>query len=324
MKQYLDIVSNVLQNGKWKGNRTGIRTKMTFCEIFRHNMADGFPLLTTKKVAVRAMAVELEGFIKGITNKEWYQHRGCNIWNEWCNLEAAKEFYNRNYEEPYRQERSKSIQNSYLDINDSFLPSFESVRKPIQKSVNDLGPIYGYQWRNFNKTYINSQNEDDGDWNSYTDQLKTVIETLKTNPDDRRMVVSAWNPNQMHLMALPPCHYAFTLVHCDGVLNLCWKQRSCDLMLGVPFNIASYAMLLELLCKETGMIAGELVGVLEDCHIYENHIDGAKLQLQRKPHSLPKLKLLGKPFDIFNWTHKDFELIDYNPHEKIDFGGVAV
>lgn len=301
MKQYHDIVSNVLNNGKWKENRTGTKTLTTFCEIFRHNMSNGFPLITTKRVAYKTMAVELEGFIKGITDKKWYQERKCKIWNEWAN--------------PVEVDRVKDA----CEVVDE---SFD--RKQCQKDLFDLGPIYGYQWRSFNKTYTPCQNEDDGDWNNYTDQLKNVIDTLKTNPNDRRMVVSAWNPNQIYMMALPPCHYAFTLVHIDGVVSLCWKQRSCDLMLGVPFNIASYALLLTLICKETNMVPGELVGILEDCHIYENHIDGAKEQLTREPRELPKCKL-SDPFPgIFEWTHKDFEIINYNPHEKINMGSVAV
>jgi len=321
MKSYLDIVHNVLHTGQWKGNRTKYRTLATFCEIFRHDMSKGFPLLTTKKMAVKAMAVELEGFIKGVTDKSWYQERKCKIWNEWANpKEVDKLYYSARNLNPFQ--------------NDEKI----KTKKQIQEKIIDLGPIYGYQWRKFDQHFPNRSGDDFWDDQGAnagilkvngvfkgTDQLKKVVETLKTNPDDRRMVVSAWNPNQIHLMALPPCHYAFTLVHINGVLNLCWKQRSCDLMLGVPFNIASYALLLELLCKESGLKAGELVGVLEDCHIYENQIDGgAKEQLTRTPRKLPQLKISGEPFDIFNWTYEDFELVGYDPHPKIDFGAVAV
>lgn len=308
MRSYLDIVDNVLLNGHYKGNRTKYSTLATFCEIFRHDMSTGFPLLTTKKMAVKSMAVELEGFIKGITDKSWYQERKCKIWNQWANPVVV---------EKMRQE-----------LQDAHPDKAEYPREKVQEIANDLGPIYGYQWRNFGGTYTNDKTLVEAVFGEEiqlgTDQLKKVVETLKTNPDDRRMVVSAWNPNQMNMMALPPCHYAFTLVHINGVLNLCWKQRSCDLMLGVPFNIASYALLLELLCKESGLKAGELVGVLEDCHIYENQIDGAKEQIRRKPRQLPQLKITGEPFDIFNWTHEDFELVGYDPHPKIDFGAVAV
>lgn len=318
MKAYIDIVKNVLKNGQMKGNRTGIRTLTTFCEIFRHNMRDGFPLLTTKKMPLKTIAVELEGFIQGITDKRWFQERGCKIWNEWANPKAVIE---------------QAAQAGYY--RDGPIAGWSASINPIeyQKEVSDLGPIYGYQWRCFGQEYPNkdeftygtSLKEFPNGVFEGKDQLKVIVETLKNNPDDRRMVVSAWNPNQMSMMALPPCHYAFTLVHLNGVLNLCWKQRSCDLMLGVPFNIASYAMLLLLLCEESGLIPGELVGILEDCHIYENQIDGAKEQITREPKSLPTLVISNnEDFNIFTWTHKDLELLSYNPHSKIDFGEVAV
>lgn len=294
MKQYNDIVKNVLENGIKKTNRTGINTYSTFCEIFRHDMRSGFPLLTTKKMPYRTIAVELEGFISGITSKSWYKEKGCNIWNEWAN--------------------PKSIEHIVAGSNFD-----EESIKLIQKTEDDLGPIYGYQWRSWNKNY--GCEECGGKDNS--DQLKKVIDTLKTNPNDRRMVVSAWNPEQMDMMALPPCHYSFTIVHLNGVLNLCWKQRSADLMLGVPFNIASYGLLLELIAKEVNMVAGELVGVLEDCHIYENHIEGAKEQLSRNPKKLPTISI-HEPYDIYSWTHKDFDILGYECHEKINFGQVAV
>ena len=292
MKQYKTIVENVLENGIYKENRTGIGTYSTFCEIFRHDMRNGFPLLTTKKMPYRTIAVELEGFINGVTSKAWYQERGCKIWNEWANPKSV-EFYCKE------------------DTTDE-------VRKELQRTEDDLGPIYGYQWRNWNLNYCQM-----GGGFDQIDQLKTVISTLETNPNDRRMVVSAWNPTQIDLMALPPCHYAFTLVHHDGVLNLCWKQRSADLMLGVPFNIASYGLLLELISKHVGMVAGELVGILEDCHIYENHIEGAKEQLSRKSKKLPSLSIKD-PYNIYEWTHEDFDVVGYDPHPKIDFGSVAV
>ena len=290
MNNYLDIVKNVLDNGTPKENRTGIKTYSTFCEVFRHDMRAGFPLLTTKKMPYRTIAVELEGFINGITDKTWYQERNCKIWNEWCNPELLR----------FNQDASPE------------------VKKELQKMETDLGPIYGYQWRNWNLNYSSM-----GGGFETVDQLKNVIDTLMTNPNDRRMVVSAWNPTQMHLMALPPCHYAFTIVHLDGVLNLCWKQRSADLMLGVPFNIASYGLLLELIAHHVGMVAGELVGILEDCHIYENHIDGAKEQLSRKCKKLPSLSL-HEPYNIYEWTHQDFDIVEYEPDPRINFGEVAV
>lgn len=282
MKEYLSICDNVL-DGKIKKNRTGRPALTTFCETFRHNMSEGFPLLTTKKMPIKTIAVELEGFIKGVTDKKWFQDRGCRIWNEWANPERDTD--------PYEE--------------------------------RDLGPIYGFQWRSFNARYsFNYKNSHSDKFSSGIDQLKNVVEILRSNPDDRRMVVSAWNPQQTHQMALPPCHYAFTLVHIDGVLNLSWKQRSADLALGVPFNIASYALLLLLLCKSSDLKPGQLFGLLEDCHVYDNHVDKLEKQLNRSTYALPKLHIKAK--DIFEWDHTDIDLIDYKCHPKIDFGPVAV
>lgn len=285
MKEYLDIVQKVLDKGKWKGNRTGVRTLVVPNVHFSHDMANGFPLLTTKKIAVKSMAVELEGFIGGVTDKGWYQERGCRIWDEWS--------------------RPKSVWgNEY---------------------PNDLGPIYGFQWRHFNGMYIGKKNKTRDYTNmppggycfpGHNDQLGAIVQKLHNNPDDRRMVCSAWNPLQISEMALPPCHLMFVVTHLDGVLNLHWTQRSCDLMLGVPFNIASYALLLELLCKEANMTPGNLSGMLCDCHIYENHIDGAKEQLTREPKPLPTLELLNWQ-NIWRWTHKDMKIHNYNPAPKI-------
>jgi thymidylate synthase len=273
MKQYHDIVKHVLDNGIYKGNRTGIGTIACPNVHFSYDMSEGFPLLTTKKIAWKTMAVELEGFIHGITDKRWYQDRGCRIWDEWHN--------------------------------------------PKSNDDNDLGPIYGHNWRSFNKKYGNS-------WlikilrlffNSI-DQFDYIVQTLKKNPNDRRMVCSAWNPNQLHIMALPPCHFAWVVTHIDGVLNLHWTQRSCDLFLGVPFNIASYGLLLELLCKESNMKPGNLSGMLCDCHIYENHIEQCKEQLSRESSPRPTLNFT-KWDGIYNWTHKDIEFHNYNPHPPI-------
>lgn len=286
MKSYLDIVNNVLKNGKLKGNRTGVRTLVVPNVHFSHNMADGFPLLTTKKMAVKSMAVELEGFIGGVTDKNWYQERNCHIWDEWNRPKGTWE---------------------------------------ATEDKTDLGPIYGYQWRRFNNSY-NGKQEKVIDYTSVpegikvhhfpTDQLVQIVEKLHYCPDDRRLVCSAWNPQQIEEMALPPCHLMFVVTHLDGVLNLHWTQRSCDLMLGVPFNIASYALLLELLCKEVNMKAGNLSGMLCDCHIYENHLDAAHEQVTREPKPLPTLELLNWQ-NIWRWTHEDIKVHNYNPAPKI-------
>lgn len=313
MKQYLDIVKNVLENGTMKGNRTGTRALTTFCEIFRHNMADGFPLLTSKKMPIKTMLVELEGFIKGITDKGWYQERKCRIWDEWANPKVVDQMMIE-----WQNNNCSKYKNFKDCVNDS-----DKLRKNFQLEAKDLGPIYGYQWRKFGLQYgeVDWVSDDYANGLNYgVDQLKNIIHTLKTNPDDRRMVCSAWNPSQIHRMALPPCHYAFTLVHINGKLNLCWKQRSCDLKLGIPLNIASYATLLLLLCKEANLVPGELVGILEDCHIYENHIEGAKLQLSRPTHPLPKLIVSKKEkFSIFDWEYTDATLEGYISEDKIAF-----
>ena len=270
MKQYLDIVKDVLVYGCWKETRTGDRAITSFGQVFRHNMQDGFPLLTTKEMAYRSMWTELEGFIKGITSKKWYQDRGCNIWNEWSN--------------------------------------------PLNDNDNDLGPIYGYQWRRFNHVF---DEDDDGCMQRY-DQFDTILQTLKHNPDSRRMVCSAWNPIQADRMALPPCHVLWNVVVIEDRINLIWHQRSWDLMLGNPFNIASYATLLLLLAQESGLIPGILQGTFADCHIYENQIEGAKEQVLREPRDLPTVDL-GRFACIYDWSSQHTTIDHYNPHPKINF-----
>lgn len=313
MKAYQDILRNVLENGVPKqpvrfdseGNPVPVEngTIGTFCEVFRHDMSEGFPLLTTKKMAFKTMCVELEGFIQGITDKNWYKERKCRIWNEWANPLAVKE------------------------VLESHGPELE--KKEVQEQVNDLGPIYGYQWRKFDQHYGEASILDhrdgidpNGVWLGF-DQLKSIADKLKENPYDRRMVCSAWNPNQLHMMALPPCHYSFTVVVYGNKLNLCWKQRSVDTAYGLPFNIASYAILLLLLAKHANLIPGELSGILEDCHLYNNQIEGAKIQLKRTPLKLPTIELTHKG-SIFDWTHEDIILKNYACHDKIDFGSITI
>lgn len=348
MKQYLDIVRNVLENGTEKlperklegGRKLDNATIGLPNQVFSHNMRDGFPLLTTKKMGLRNIAVELEGFIKGITSKRWYQERKCNIWDEWANPVAIEEFYDNNYTQPYKKELAENEGCCSIDSNAP--PQLSSIRKYVAASVDDLGPIYGYQWRKFGQEYSYEVELDPSDpydkrWFVYDgirsnadtskgiytgyDQLKNIVETLKTHPADRRMVCSAWNPNQMHLMALPPCHFAWVVTVYNNELNLCWVQRSCDLGLGVPYNIASYALLLQLLAFQAGLACGNLTGILIDCHIYKNHINALKEQLTRTPKKLPQL-LINNPshpegFDIFKWTHRDFATVDYLPHPPI-------
>jgi thymidylate synthase len=304
MYSYLNIVRNVLKNGKWKSNRTGVNTLTCANVVFSHEMSEGFPLLTTKKMPMQTIAVELEGFIKGVTSKKWFQDRKCHIWDEWANPTIVNEYYNYQLQ-------------SCLDLEET-----PETKLEVQRHEDDLGPIYGFQWRRFNQAY----DEDDEGCITRYDQLKTIVDTLKSNPNDRRMVCSAWNPVQMDRMALPACHFTWGLTHINGILNLYWVQRSCDLMLGVPFNIASYALLLLLLCKESNLKPGNLTGLLADCHIYENHIDQAQEQLLRDPHDLPTITIPDnitlddgsqKPYNIFDWTHKNYTLSNYYPHPHI-------
>jgi len=284
MKAYLDIVQKILDTGFRKTNRTGIDTLTIAGAMFEHDMADGFPLLTTKKVPFRLVACELEFFIRGITDKEWLRERNCHIWDEWCSPDAV----------PYGNDEET---------------------KAKMKNERDLGPIYGWQWRNFGAQYMAYNAPPDGQG---MDQLQQIVQTLKTDPDNRRMIVSAWNPLDLPRMALPPCHYAFQVTVIDGKLNLLWNQRSVDVALGLPFNIASYGCLLHLLAKEAGLGEGRLIGFLGDTHIYVNHIDAIRQQLARASKPLPRIKT--ENFNsIFNWHYGDTVIENYNPHPAIKF-----
>ena len=286
MKAYLNIVKKIIDTGKLEETRTGIKARTIAGAIFEHNMSEGFPLLTTKKVPLRLIATELQFFINGITDKKWLQERNNHIWDEWANPKKA----------PYGHDE-------------------ESKKKMLEE--RDLGPIYGFQWRHFNAPYKNYDSDYTGQG---IDQLKNVIETLKTNPRDRRMIVSAWNPLQFNEMALPPCHYAFQITVIGNKLNLLWNQRSVDTMLGLPFNIASYALLLHLLAKESGLKEGKLVGFLADVHIYENHMEGAKEQLSRDPEKYPLPHIETENWkSIFDWKVEDTKVLNYQSYEKIPF-----
>lgn len=341
---YLEIVKNVLNNGTPKqatrldnnGNVIPVSngTIGTFCEIFRHDMSKGFPLTTLRKMPWRSIRVELEGFIKGVTDKKWYQERKCGFWDEWANPKVVQQ----------KALQKACTQADFPIPKEGFVPS-KNLLKEVQSEEKDLGPIYGYQWRHFgeNYTYHNwghpncfSETEDliaypdfdemDGLVKGF-DQLKSIVDKLKSNPYDRRMVCSAWNPNQMDMMALPCCHVLHQVVVYGNKLNLTWFQRSCDLTHGVPANIASYALLLLLYCEESGLEPGELVGVLADCHIYENTINAAKKLVERDEKKLPQVKIKRKEdgtFSIFDWNWNEVEIIGYDPHPSIDMGEVTV
>ena len=278
-KCYLDLLKDCIILGEQKENRTGVDTLVLPPQHFQHDMSEGFPLMTTKKVAKKSMLVELEGFIKGITDKTWFQERGCKFWNEWSNDESR-------------------------------LPTATA------EEHTDLGPIYGYQWRRHGLPYTGPDNT--GKPRMYTpmDQLSTIVTSLHENPNDRRMVCSAWNPAQHHQMALPPCHTLWNVQHINGTLNLHWHQRSCDMFLGVPINIASYAMLLTLLADEAKMEVGQLSATLCDCHVYVNHLDQIKEQTERTRRPLPKVELRHDT-GIFGWTHKAVKWKGYDPHPPI-------
>lgn len=284
MQAYLDIVRRILETGERKPNRTGTDAITIAGAMFEHNMERGFPLLTTKKVPFKNVTTELEFFIKGITDKQWLKDRGNHIWNEWANPKKA----------PYGHDE-------------------ESKRRMAEE--RDLGPVYGFQWRHFGAPYLN-YNSDYA--NQGADQLRRVVEKLKSDPGDRRLLVSAWNPLAIIEMALPPCHYAFQAVVIGDKLNLLWNQRSVDTMLGLPFNIASYALLLHLLAKESNLREGKLVGFLADAHIYVNHLDGAREQLGRDPERYPLPRITTENFtSIFNWQAGDSRIEGYQSYPKI-------
>jgi len=286
MKQYLDLVQKIIQEGKRRENRTGIDTIAIAGAIFQHDMKDGFPLLTTKKVPYRLVASELEFFIKGITDKKWLQERNNHIWDEWCTPLKI----------PY--------------AND------EKTKKRMLEE-RDLGTIYGWEWRHFGAEY---KSYDTDYSNQGVDQVKNLVDTLKSDPNSRRMLVLAWNPLDINKAVPPYCHYGFQVTVINNRLNLFWNQRSVDVALGLPFNIASYATLLHLLAKEGGYEEGILTGFLADTHIYVNHIDGLKEQISRDPNKYPLPKIKTEKFtSIFDWVYTDSEIINYQSYPTIKF-----
>ena len=264
MRQYLDLVQHVLDHGTLKEDRTGTGTKSVFGYQMRFDLADGFPMVTTKKLHLKSIIHELLWFLKGDTNVKYLQDNGVKIWNAWA------------------------------------------------REDGDLGPVYGKQWRSW------------GAPNGETiDQIQKVVEQIKTNPDSRRMIVSAWNVGELEDMALMPCHAFFQFYVANGKLSLQLYQRSADIFLGVPFNIASYALLLKMMAQVTGLEEGEFVHTFGDAHIYSNHFEQMKLQLTRDPKPLPNMKLNPEVKDILDFKFEDFELVDYTSHPHIK-GKVAV
>ena len=258
MHQYHQLMQHVLNTGVQKSDRTGTGTLSVFGYQMRFNLADGFPMVTTKKLHLKSIIYELLWFLNGSTNNDWLKERGVSIWNEW----AAPD--------------------------------------------GELGPIYGYQWRSWPAP--NGQ---------HIDQISEVVNSIKTNPDSRRLMVSAWNVADIPRMALAPCHAFFQFYVADGKLSCQLYQRSADIFLGVPFNIASYALLTHMVAQQCDLEPGEFIWTGGDCHLYSNHLEQVELQLSRKPFPLPQLKIARKPASLFDYAFEDFEIVGYECHPHI-------
>ena len=304
--QYLNLLQQILDYGIWKDNRTGIRCQTIANTMLQHDMNLGFPLMTHRKLPIKSTLCELEGFLSGVTSKEWYQQRGCKYWNHWANPVKVQERYKEQLEE----------EPAAFELKEHYI-------KQHQLEEDDLGPIYGYQWRHFNKPLDECKSICDA-----SDQLFTICKSLKENPNDRRMICSAWNPAQLHLMALPPCHMTWGVIHVNGTLNLWWLQRSVDVCCGLPQNIVSYATLLLILCKFSGFTPGVLTGYLCDTHIYENHLSGVEEILSRREriNPLPTLEItddhpiaLSKEWLNVYWSSTHYKLSNYCPLDPIKF-----
>ncbi len=258
MRQYLDLLAHILEQGTEKKDRTGVGTISVFGYQMRFNLSDGFPLLTTKKLHLKSIIYELLWFLRGETNIHYLKEHGVSIWDEWADEKG------------------------------------------------DLGPVYGAQWRSWRSA--------DG---STIDQISQVIDQIKKNPDSRRLIVSAWNPSEIEKMSLPPCHVLFQFYVSQGNLSCQLYQRSADVFLGVPFNIASYALLTIMVAQVCGLSPGDFVHTLGDAHLYRNHIDKARLQMTRQPYPLPQMKLNPKVKSIFEFDYDDFDLVNYQAHPSI-------
>ncbi len=291
MKQYLDLLDKICREGVVRGDRTGTGTKGIFGYQMRFNLAEGFPLLTTKKVFLKGVIHELLWFLRGDTNIKYLVENGVHIWDS-----DAFRYYNE-----------LCVKHGVLPVDlDTFLAA-AGVESPIEGyRFGDLNHVYGYQWRSWPKAS-----------GEVVDQIANVINTLKTNPTSRRMIVSAWNVADVEDMALPPCHTMFQFFVAEGKLSCQLYQRSADTFLGVPFNIASYALLTMMIAKECGLELGDFVHTLGDAHLYLNHLEQADEQLKREPRELPKMHLNPEVKSIFDYTYEDFTLEGYDPHPAI-------
>ena len=288
-REYQELLRDILANGTEKDDRTGTGTISVFGRQIRHNMIDGFPLLTTKKMAIKSIMTELKWFLKGDTNIKYLVENGCNIWNG----DAYKNYISKTNE----------YKGNWPDTMEEFIERIKTDDE-FAKQWGELGPIYGKQWRLWGTDTVS------------IDQIQDLISEIRTNPDSRRLMVNAWNVGDQPDMALPPCHYGFQVYVADGKLSLMWNQRSVDTFLGLPFNIASYGMLLHLLAKEIGLEAGELIGNLGDVHLYKNHLKQAKEQLARMPYKLPHLTELEN-VDVLSGEF-DYTIEYYQSHPRIE------
>lgn len=290
MRQYLDLLDKICREGVVRDDRTGTGTKGIFGYQMRFNLSEGFPLLTTKRVFLKGVIHELLWFLKGDTNIKYLVDNGVHIWDS----------------DAYRYYNELCVKHGVLPVDmDTFLGAL-GVESPIEGyKFGDLNHVYGYQWRSWPKANGES-----------IDQIKEVIETIKKNPSSRRMIVSAWNVADVGSMALPPCHTMFQFFVAEGRLSCQLYQRSGDVFLGVPFNIASYALMTMMIAKECGLEAGEFIHTLGDAHLYLNHLDQAAEQLSRDTRALPRMILADRD-SIFDYTYDDFTLEGYDPHPAI-------
>ena len=290
MRQYLDLLDKICRDGVVRDDRTGTGTKGIFGYQMRFNLSEGFPLLTTKRVFLKGVIHELLWFLKGDTNIKYLVDNGVHIWDS----------------DAYRYYNELCVKHGVLPVDmDTFLGAL-GVESPIEGyKFGDLNHVYGYQWRSWPKANGES-----------IDQIKEVIETIKKNPSSRRMIVSAWNVADVGSMALPPCHTMFQFFVAEGKLSCQLYQRSGDVFLGVPFNIASYALMTMMIAKECGLEAGEFIHTLGDAHLYLNHLDQAAEQLSRDTRALPRMILADRD-SIFDYTYDDFTLEGYDPHPAI-------
>lgn len=308
---YRDLLEQLLESGSRKQTRNG-EVLSVFGRQFRHSMKDGFPLLTTKKMAWKQIVTELLWFLRGDTNIKYLVDNDCHIWDG----DAYKNFL------------MNEIPHDHLETKDEFINKIKTDDK-FAREWGELGPIYGRQWRRW-KQFVPYDITEEGCKVAtvFTDQVAELIEQLKTNPDSRRLMVSAWNVGELDQMVLPPCHYGFQCYVREGkYLSLMWNQRSVDTFLGLPFNIASYGLLLEILAREVGMVPDELIGNLGDVHLYSNHIEQAREQIKREPFGLPTLKHMTHLHEFTSWLFdetygmllrpKDFVLDNYQSHPQI-------